>query len=151
MLATAEMITILRSVSFFVETPDDILIQVAGLLQEVVFGMDETIFEQGDYGDALYIIVAGRVRVHSGGRTLAIMEPRSIFGEMAVLDPEPRSASVTAIEVTRLLRLARDPFYQLMAERREVAAGITHILCQMLRARTTSMVEDYQYCSKWRA
>lgn len=145
MLSTTEKMTILRSVSLFAETPADILTEVTSLLEEVVFQANETIFEQGDYGDALYIIVEGRVRVHSGGRTLSIMERRNVFGEMAALDPEPRSASVTAVEPTRLLRLGRAPMYQLITKRTEVATGIIHVLCQYLRARTTVMVEDYQY------
>ncbi len=145
MLSTPEKLTILRLVRLFAETPDAILAEVVTLLQELVFQAGETIFEQGDHGDAMYIIVEGRVRVHSGGRTLSIMEPRSVFGEMAALDPEPRSASVTAVEAVTLLRLERTHLYQLMASRGEVAAGIIQILCQLLRARTTNLVEDYQY------
>ncbi len=145
MLSPTEKITILRSGRLFAQTPDEILADMASLLQEVAFQANETIFEQGDYGDAMYIIVAGRVRVHSGGRTLTEMEPGHVFGEMAVFDPEPRSASVTAIQETHLLRMGRDELYQLMASRSEVAAGIIHILSHHLRARTTSMVEDYHY------
>jgi len=145
MLSAIEKSVILRAVRLFVETPDDILIEMADLLEEVVFQTDATIFQQGDEGDALYIVVEGRVRVHRGGRTLTIMEQYSVFGEMAVLDPEPRSADVTAVEAVRLLRLARSALYHLMDKRPEIAIGIIHNLCQILRARTTDMVEDYQY------
>ncbi len=53
MLSTPEKLTILRLVSLFAETPDDILAEVADLLQEIAFPAGETIFEQGDPGDAL--------------------------------------------------------------------------------------------------
>jgi len=145
MRSTTEKIVILRSARLFAETPDDILADMASLLEEVVFQANQTVFEQGDHGDAMYIIVAGSVRVHSGGRTLTVMEAGHVFGEMAVFDPEPRSASVTAIEATHLLRMGRAALYALMASRSEVATGIIHILSQHLRARTTSMVEDYRY------
>ena len=145
MLSITEKMPILRTVSLFAETPPAILAEVAGLLEEVDFPAGATIFEQGDYGDALYIIVAGQVRVHSGGRTLTILEQPNFFGEMAALDPEPRSAAATAVDEVKLLRLARAPLYQLRTSRPEVANGIIHILCQYLRARTTVMVEDYQY------
>lgn len=79
MLTSLEKRSILRSVSLFAETPDDILVEVADRLKEIAFQAGETIFEQGDAGDALYIIVEGRVRVHRGGRTLTIMEPHGIF------------------------------------------------------------------------
>ena len=61
------------------------------------------------------------------------------------LDPEPRSATATALVDLRLLRLARNPFYQLINSRAEVTNGVIHLLCQYLRARTTVMVENYQY------
>jgi CRP-like cAMP-binding protein len=145
MLSTTEKILILRSVNLFHELPDDILAEVAELLQEILVPAGTTIFEQGDHGDAMYIIVAGRVRVHRGGRTLAYVEKNNVFGEMSVLDPEPRSASVTAEEATHLFRLDQAPFYRLMAHRIEVAFGVIHMLSQYQRARLVEMVDDYQY------
>lgn len=62
---------------------------------------------------------------------------RDVFSEMALLDPEPRLASVTAVEPTRLFRLAQAPFYELMADRPEVATGIIRVLTGHLRARAT--------------
>ena len=145
MLSNLEKQQLLRTVNLFAETPDTILAEVAQLLEEVTYPATTTLFEQGDYGDAMYIIIAGRVRVHSGGRTLTNLEQGSFFGEMAALDPEPRSASITALTDLRLLRLERAPLYHLLASQPEIAAGIIHILCQTLRARTNVMVEDYQY------
>jgi len=145
MLSSLEKKQILRTVSLFAETADDILDEVARLLEEVVCPAGEPLFLQGDYGDAMYIIIEGRVRVHSGGRTLAILEKGGVFGEMAALDPEPRSASVTALEALRLLRLERVPFTQLITSQPDITTGIIHILCQTLRARTSVMVEDYEY------
>jgi CRP-like cAMP-binding protein len=84
-------------------------------------------------------------RVHRGGRTLAYVEKRNVFGEMSVIDPEPRSASVTTETETHLLRLARAPFYRLMAHRIEIAFGVIHMLAQYQRARLSEMVDDYQY------
>lgn len=145
MLSALEKKQILRTVNLFAETPDEILTEVARLLEEVVCPAAATLFEQGDYGDAMYIIIDGQVRVHSGGRTLTILEKGSVFGEMAALDPEPRSASITALTDLRLLRLERVPFAQLITSRPEITNGIIHILCQTLRARTTVMVEDFHY------
>ena len=63
------------------------------------------------------------------------LSERDVFGEMALLDPEPRSASVTALEDSQLFRLDQIPFYDLMADRAEVARGIIHVLTQRLRGR----------------
>ena len=83
MLSITEKMSSLRAVSLFAETPDAILAEVAGLLEELDFSVGMTVFEQGDYGDAMYIINEGSVRIHSGGRTLATLEKGAVFGEMA--------------------------------------------------------------------
>lgn len=145
MLSSTEKKLILRSVKLFDRTPDAVLAEVAALLQEMTFPAGTTIFEQGDHGDAMYIIVNGRVRVHRGGRTLAYVEMHNVFGEMSVIDPEPRSASITTEVETHLLRLDRAPFYRLMAHRIEIAFGVIHMLAQYQRERLTEMVDDYHY------
>jgi CRP-like cAMP-binding protein len=82
----------------------------------------------------MYIIVTGSVRVHDEERLLNELGERDIVGEMAVLDSTPRSASVTAMEETTLLRLDQDALYELMADRIEVVRGIIRVLCEHLRA-----------------
>ena len=134
MLTTIEKVIILKAVPIFAETPDEALVEVASLLDEIDASAGETIIEKGDMGSCMYIIVDGEVRVHDGERTLRHLGNRDIFGELAVLDPEPRSASVTAIVQTRLFRLDQDAIYELMADRIEVARGIIRVLCQQLRS-----------------
>jgi len=110
MLSATEKIAVLQTVSLFAEIPAEMLGEVPDLLEEVVYPADAVIFEQGDYGDSMSIIVEGQVRIHSGGRTLGLMEPRSVFGEMAVIDPEPRSASVNTMTNTPALTVGPDGF-----------------------------------------
>ena len=64
-----------------------------------------------------------------------------VFGEMAVLDPEPRVASVTAVEDTQLLRLDQEPFYELMEDQIAVAQGIIRVLSAHLRNRVRDVTE----------
>src|SRR6185436_4666732 len=97
----------------------------------------------------LYIIAAGQVRVHDGERTLNILHSGEVFGEMAALDPEVRSASVTAVTDTRLFRLEREPLYQVMAQRIEVTQGIIHVLSQRLRTSLRDMQADFQYIQQF--
>jgi AAA family ATP:ADP antiporter len=142
MLSTIEKVIILKTVSLFVEVPDEILADVASILDEVEVKAGETIFTKGDIGQCMYIIVDGHMRVHDGELTIAQLGERDIFGELAVLDMEPRSASVTAVDDARLFRLDQDAFYELMADRIEVARGVIRVLCRLLRSRTTAMRED---------
>ena len=83
----------------------------------------------------MYVIVSGKVRVHDGPRTIAELGERQVFGEMALLDREPRSASVTALEDTQLFRIEAEPFFELIDDRPEVARGIIRVLTGYVRAR----------------
>ncbi len=133
MLSTVEKVFILKAVDIFAETPEEALAEVASILEEVEVKAGETLFEKGDPGHSLYIIVEGRVRVHDGQQTLAELDARDIFGEMALFESELRSASVTVLADTRLLRLDQAPFYELMADRNEVAWGIIRVLIRRIR------------------
>ena len=141
MLSTVEKVLILKTVSMFSQTPDNVLADVADILEEVNVSENESIFKQGEPGDSLYVIVDGKVRVHDGERLLNYLGESDVFGEMALLDPEPRLASVTAVEETRLFRLEQTPFYELMSERPEVATGIIRVLTRHLRNRVRDIAQ----------
>jgi len=143
MLSTIEKVLILKSVGLFAGTPDEVLAEVTSLLAELEFKAGEPIVRKGETGKCLYIVVDGAVRVHDGERTLNQMGEGAVFGEMAVLDAEPRSASVTAQVETRLFRLDQDPFYELMADRVEVARGIIQVLTASLRARVRELAQAH--------
>ena len=93
MLTSTEKATILKTVSVFADTPDDALHEVASILGEVTVKAGQAVFEKGDAGSSMYIIVAGWVRVHDGERTLNYLRERDVFGEMSLVDSQPRSAS----------------------------------------------------------
>lgn len=139
MLSRIEKVLILKSVGIFGETPDAVLADIAELLHETEAPAGTQIFAQGDEGTSMYVIVDGRVRVHNGNQVLNHLITRDVFGEMALLDPEPRIASVTAEVDTRLLRLDQEPFYELMDERNEVARGVIRVLTRYLRARVRDL------------
>jgi HEAT repeat protein len=134
MLSTIEKVLILKHVDVFQQTPDDVLADIAALLEEIEVAAGETIFHKGDHGDSLYIAIAGKLRVDDGDHLLNYLHESDVFGEMALLDDEPRVASVTAVEPTQLLRLEQGPFYELIADRPEVAIGLIRVLSRRLRA-----------------
>lgn len=141
MLSTLERVIILKTASIFAETPDEVLAEIAAIAEELEAPAGQTIFEKGALGDSLYIIVSGKVRVHDNERLLNYLNEREIFGEMAVLDPEPRSASVTTVEETRLLRVDQQALFEVMDDRPEVARGIIHVLSRHLRNRMKDLAE----------
>ena len=134
-LLEIEKVVVLKSTSVFADTPEHILVDVAAIVREERVTAGQVIFNQGDFGDAMYVIYQGEVRIHAGETTFATFRNRDLFGELALLDPEPRSASATATADSLLLRLDQEAFYELMAERREVAQGILRMLTKRLRAQ----------------
>jgi hypothetical protein len=134
-----EKVLLLKTVSIFNHTSEEILAEIANIAEEMQVKAGEPIFAKGDDGDCMYIIYRGEVRVHDGDHTFATMKDRDFFGELSLLDPEPRSASVTAIADTFLLKLSQETFYEIMADRIEVVKGILKILVQRLRNQNTQI------------
>ncbi len=133
-----ERIILLKTVQMFAASREDLIAEIASILEEVECKKDAVVLTKGDAGDSMYIVVSGGVRVFDGDRTLSRLGPKEIFGELALLDPEPRSASVAATEDTLLFRLDSDTFSQLMAGNLEIVRGVLHVLCERLR-RTSAV------------
>ena len=137
-MLTIEKVIILKSVHMFAGAPDEILSDVASIVEEVDVRKDGVVFDKGEVGDSMYIIVDGRVRVYDGDHFITELAERDIFGELALLDPEPRLASVAAEVDTRLLRLDREAFLELMEANIEIVRGVLHVLCERLRRASTA-------------
>jgi len=133
MLSLLEKLLVLKAVPIFAALPDELLTELAALLREEERLTGEAVLRKGELGTSMYIVVRGRLHAHDGERSLNELGERAVFGEMALLDPEPRSASVTALEDSLLLHLDHGPFYELMADRGEVALGIIQLLAGRLR------------------
>lgn len=136
-MLTIEKVICLKAVPMFAEASEEILADVGGILEEREVTAGEVVFEKGEAGDSLYVIVHGQVRVFDGDRTITHLGEHDIFGELALLDPEPRLASVAAVTDTRLLRLDREGFAELMAGNIEIVRGVLHVLCERLRRQST--------------
>jgi CRP-like cAMP-binding protein len=120
--------------------------QVAALATQRHYRAGEIVFSQGDPGDALYAVVAGRVRISAGtadGRELSlnIMEPGDTFGEIALLDGGKRTASATASERSELVAIRRDHFLALLEREPRVALELLKLCGERLRW-TSDLVED---------
>jgi CRP-like cAMP-binding protein len=133
MLLTIEKVAVLSGVPIFADIPGYVLASVAEIIEEIELDAGETFIEEGAVEDCLFIVVDGQVRVHSQGQNILNLGPGQSVGELAVLDPEPRSASVTTMENTFLFRIGKEPFDEVMADRPEIAAGVIRALCQRIR------------------
>ena len=144
-----DRLELLKSVSIFKHTPAEVLSEVAASLREVEYEAGENVFKKGDYGESMYIVAEGKLKAHDGELIYNYLERLDVFGEMSALDPEVRSASVTAVADTRLYQLSQKALIDLMTRRSEVGQGIIRILCQRLRDRTQDMSEDFEYMQQF--
>ncbi|MFT4854464.1 MAG: CRP/FNR family cyclic AMP-dependent transcriptional regulator [Bacteroidia bacterium] len=133
MLLAIEKVLILRSVKIFSAVPEDQLVDIAMVVETIEYDAGELVLRQGELETSTYIVAQGKVRFFNGENDLGVLGPRSVFGELAALDPEPRSVSVAAIEDCTLLRISGETLYELMAGNREVTRGIMKVLCEYAR------------------
>jgi len=136
MYSTLEKALILKSIDLFESIPSEELIRVAQIADEEQFETDSLLFKEGDFGDSMYIVANGKVRVHKGERTIVELEKGACVGEMALLDQEPRSADVTVNADTTLLKITQDGFYELMSSNMEIMHGIVKLITNRLRKAT---------------
>ena len=136
MLLTIEKVMILRDIGIFANVPDRYLADIASLVEEEEVPAGQLIIREGDLGSTMYVIASGRVRVLSGGRAITEIGEHDVFGELAVLDPEPRSASIEALVDTHLLKLSHAQVDDLMASNMEIVRGFVRMLCSRLREST---------------
>ena len=138
--ATPELdrLQFLKTVPFFDELSNRQLKNVSGIMFERSYEADELIFEEGQPGAALFLILDGRIAIELGREdhtvTLAILEAGAFFGEMALFDEAPRSADARALEYTRALALYRNDLSELIQRDPQTT-------CQMYRA-LASMLGD---------
>lgn len=114
MLLTIEKILILKSVNIFSSVTEAQLTDIATIAESVEYSAGESIIRRGELGTSMYIVANGKVRITGGPQELGILGTRTVFGELAALDPEPRTANVEAVEDCTLLRLGGESLYELM-------------------------------------
>lgn len=137
-MTTVERVVALQRVGLFADVPGRTLAALARRASEVEVAPGTLVIAEGAVEEHMYAVVRGRVRVHRGERGVTVLGPGSTVGELAVLVPEPRAASVTAIEPTTLLRIDRPLLEELLADRPALAHGIIGALVAMVRERARS-------------
>ena len=100
----------LRHIGLFGAMSDDVLGFLAGMLRVIEPAIGETIFREGDDANAMYVVLAGEMEVTKRSRAgvdarVAVLGPGDWFGEMSIVDIQPRSATVRSLAAARLLRI----------------------------------------------
>lgn len=132
MLLTVERVNLLKRVSLFERTPDRVLAGLARTLVEERFAAGDDLIAEGAVEDWMFVLVDGSVRVTRSDRVVDL-GPGQVVGELAVLEPEPRTATVTALTDVHAFRLSKVDFDEGLRTRPEIAVGVIAELVRRLR------------------
>jgi CRP/FNR family transcriptional regulator, cyclic AMP receptor protein len=148
MIATHITTTLAKS-PLLRDLPEEILDRLASAGRRRTYRRGEVIFHQGDPGETLLVIESGRVKVFtyadSGDETLlAILGPGDCFGELALIDGEPRSATIQALEAVEAVSVARSAFMALVKENPQAAQLLLAKLAEKIRY-LTDVVSDLAF------
>ncbi len=132
-MITVERVLFLRHVPLFSQMSAAELSALARITEEAVFPAGSQILVEGELGETLYLVVDGEVLIHSGDKRLGVLKSEDHFGEMAILDGEPRSASATALTDCLLLTVNRRDFNDLLNQHVAVARAVITTLNERLR------------------
>ncbi len=131
---------VLSQVYLFRELTPGEMERVLSISKEKKVKKNELIFREGDIGDAFYLIVTGGVRISTlvpgvGEEALTILREGEYFGEMALIDDAPRSASAIANDDTMLLCIGKDDFRKLLERQTDIAYKLLWVFTKTLSAR----------------
>jgi CRP/FNR family cyclic AMP-dependent transcriptional regulator len=145
-LEQAQITQALRRVPLFASLAPEQLAHLARVARRRRYDRDEVIFYQGDPGDTFYVILSGQVKVSVSSpegqeAILVMLDAGESFGELALLDDQPRSATIQANVPTEVIALRKDDFRRLIRQSPEIAIALLQVLTKRLRD-TDQLVED---------
>jgi CRP/FNR family transcriptional regulator, cyclic AMP receptor protein len=132
-LTIIEKVIFLKSVDIFEHATVEQLGRIAGLTEEIHFEPGETIFKEGEPGDALYLLLTGQVFLERNGHTLREMKEKEAFGTLEVLDFHPRAVTAKAVDQVRALKLNGQEFHDLLSLDIEMVQAVFRTLCGLVR------------------
>jgi CRP/FNR family cyclic AMP-dependent transcriptional regulator len=136
-LTSRQRADLLRDVGLFAEASARGRAAVAAHMVEVEFGRGRTIARQGEVGSGLFVIVSGAVHVLRDGVAVARLGPGDVFGELSVIDRQPRIASVVADEPTVCLALASWDLQRSLEREPRLALALLRVVTRRLREAST--------------
>jgi HEAT repeat protein len=139
-LTTMDKIAFLKGSSLFAALPLEELYHIALSMQEESVRQGAVVIREGTRGDKMYIVVSGKLEVRKAGAEAPIAElaEKQVFGDMSLLDDEPRSASVVAVAEVHLLSLQRRDLERILRRYSSIAFTMMRLLSRRLRERMAS-------------
>ena len=132
-LNIVEKVIALEGVDLLKNLSPDQLARIATIAKEVKYPPKRVVLEPEKSLDALYVILEGAVSISRYGEELHVAREHEVLGAWALFDSDPMPVTATTIEDTRLLRIGRDDFYDLLSDNSEITANIFNMLVKRFR------------------
>ena len=133
MLTTVEKVIFLQDIDIFEFTTTENLAHIAAITDEIEFKKNKIIFTEGEFPDAMYMVIEGEVILTREKQEVMVAKHKEVFGAWALFDDEPRVATATTLEDTRLLKIDKEDFFDLLADHVEITQSILKVMVKRLR------------------
>lgn len=143
---TEQLVQFLSNIPFFSEVSNASLSHLCDNITEETFLKNEVVFEKNTIGNSMYAVLEGTVKVHDKTHIYDTLSEGDCFGEYALIDNDTRSASVTALEKTKVLKIEREDFLDLLQEDSGFAQGILSVMIK--RHRDLDTIQERLATSK---
>lgn len=148
MISILDHILFLQNIPIFQNLSVDELGEIAAITKTDTFEEDEILFKEGDLGDLAYIVISGEVEIYKSIKkgnqiTIARLQKGACFGEMALFDGQPRSASARTTVPSVLSMYSRDDLISVMHQYPTIALGIITVISNRLR-NVQKNLDDYK-------
>ena len=134
MYSVIEKVIFLQDIDVFKEVRTEDLSYLAMIAEEITYLPDNNLYEVNQAPDSLYLVIDGKVKLHREGQEISIIGPREAIGTWSLFDNQPRVATATALEETKVLRIDREEFYDLLSDHVRIAESVLRSLSRRLRA-----------------
>ena len=138
------LINFLGKISLFQKAEALVLEHLTKKIMFTSYSTGQTIINKGDVGNTMYLIFSGELKVHDGEHRVATLKQGEFFGELSLLDSEPRSMSVTADDESVLGTITRSDFYEVLKEYPEMMKDIIAALNNRLRSQNEVLISEFK-------
>ena len=134
MLTNIEKVLFLQDIDIFEYTTTEDLSYIAAITEEVEFEADSIIFKEEEISDSMYVVVEGKVKLTRDGQEVMTAANKDVFGTWALFDDEPRVVSAITNKNSRLLKIEKEDFYELLADHVQITQGLMKTVVKRLRS-----------------
>ncbi len=138
-----DLISYLSNVSLFSKADVSVLNQLADITTINTFEIDSRVITKGEEGNAMYLILSGKCKVHDGEHVVAELKKGEFFGELSLLDSEPRSMSVSTLDASVLGSISRNEFYDVLKKFPEMTRDIIAVINKRLRNQNDVLIREF--------